>query len=288
MNQLFLSIYFILFCYTITYSQSFEEKVKEVYSFKIANLTTQELENKYKQLDVFWSELNKDTTTYLLKIRKELTKTGYSSYFYFDMTSYLQMHSTSYSDKLVIENALKNIDWSDIGTWELIEKLREFSINNINCMNAILNLLKQEKINIKNLETNEEFNQGKIVAYILLPIKSTNYVEVLNNEFKTALTEAQRSIITLFWLSNSVESTEKLVEIAKTTVDVDTRSYANRLLYRFNPDEEQIKPFSVLNETVRSQQLLLTYSQLISDWNIETWGKLIQLSRIMHYYKLSI
>lgn len=288
MNQLSLILYFILFSLTTTYSQSLEEKIKVIYNFKINDLTTQELESKYKQLNEFWSELNEDTTTNLLKIRAELAKTDYSSYFYFDMTSYLQINSTSFSDKLLIEEALKSIDWSEISTWELVEKLREFAINDINVVNAVLNLMKQKNLSISNPETNELFNQGKIVCYLLLPLKSINYIEVLANEFEIGLTEPQRSIITLFWLSNSNEGTEKLVKIAKTAKDVDTRSYANRLLYRYNPSEEQLKPFSDLDENERNQQLLLNYSQLISDWNNETWDKLILTTRIMHYYKLSI
>lgn len=288
MNQLYLFFYFILFSLTTTYSQSFEEEVKVIYNFKINDLTTQELESKYKQLNDFWSKLNEDTTTNLLKIRTELAKTDYSSYFYFDMTSYLQINSTSSSDKLLIEEAIKNIDWSEIGTWELVEKLREFAINDINVVNAVLNLMKQKNLNVSNPETKEMFNQGKIVCYLLLPLKADSYIDVLNNEFKIALTEQQRSIITLFWLSNSKEGTEKLAEIAKTTKDVDTRSYANRLLYRYNPSEEQLKPFSNLDENDRDQHLLLAYNQLISDWDNETWDKLILTTRIMHYYKLSI
>lgn len=278
---------FLTSCFSNCFTQSVEEKIQSVYSFKITDLPAKELEAKYKELDKFWQELNADTATNLPVIRKELQRNGHSSYFYFDMSSYLEMQSYKSSDKRIIEGALKKIEWAEIGTWELVEKLRDFSLNGIDVTGLAFQLLKQEKVRLVNPETQEVFNQGKILVYLLLPLKKEAYLEAISNLFDNSSAESQRSIITLLWMSNTIFGDEKLQKIAgNKTVDPEVRSYASRLIQRFPPNDTEVGKYASLNPDEKKQVLASLYSKTILEWNRETWSQLIELSKLMHYFQI--
>ncbi len=287
MKLLTLIFLFLTICLSNCFSQSVKEKIQSVYSFKITDLPAKELEVKYKELDKFWQELNADTATNLPIIRKELQRNGHSSYFYFDMSSYVEMQSYKSSDKRIIEGALKKIEWTEIGTWELVEKSRDFSLNGIDVTGLAFQLLKQEKVRLVNPETQEVFNQGKILAYLLLPLKKEAYLETISNLFDNSSAESQRSIITLLWMSNTVFGDEKLQRIAgNKTVNPEVRSYASRLMQRFPPNETEVGKYASLNPDEKKQVLASLYSKTILEWNGETWNQLIELSKLMHYFQI--
>lgn len=271
---------------TIGFGQSFKHKVDSLYSFKISTLSAVEMEKKYKQLDAFWQELNSDSSTYLPQIRKELAASGHSSYFYFDMCSYLEMKSTRKKDIQLIEKALKNIVWSDLNTWELAQKLRGFALDGINITDVALQLLKQEKVKLKNPETNEDFNQGKLIAYLLLPLKSELYLEKLNEQFDVVNPESQRSIVTLLWMTHSKFGRKIVEEIAqnkrKVTISIDVKSYADRLHRRFSPTSEDLKVIENLTEPELSTKLIAQYHAIIREWNATSWNQLISISKVLH------
>lgn len=288
MRTAILLIYFLTGYILVGYSQSFEEKIKGIYSFKIADLTAKDLEAKYKQLDNFWQELNADTATYLPKVRKELIKTGYSSYFYFDMSSYLEMHSAKESDRHIVEKALKNILWTELSTWELIEKLRDFSVSGIDVTDVTFQLLKQDKVKIVNPDTGESFNQGKILAYLLLPLKRELYLKKIAAYFEQATPESQRSIVTLLWMTNTTFGKKQLETIASTCKDIDVRSYASRLIKRFPPSDVELAAYKDLLPDVRKITLTGVYNKALLSWDLKSWDQLILCSKLMHYYECVI
>ncbi len=282
MNKVLLLIN-LFFLFSNVYSQSFKEKIELVYSFKIADLTDKQLESKYKQLDMFWQELNSDTSKNFPLLRRELLKTNYSSYFYFDMCSYLEMHSKSSSDRQVIESALKNIVWTDISTWELVDKMREFSLNKIDVSSVALQLLQQEKVKLIDPDSKEIFNQGKLLAYLLLPLKNAIYLDKLTSNFEKYSPESQRSIITLLWITNTNYGIEKLEIISKSAKDVDVRSYAIRLIKRFQPTEVELKETVSLSASDKSKLLISQFNKANLEWDLTSWDRLIMISKLMHY-----
>lgn len=285
MKKIGLILSILINCISNSFAQSFKEKVETVYSFKIAELSPKDLENKYKQLNLFWQELNADTATYLPLIRKELQNQNHSSYFYFDMSSYLEMQSMKEKDKRIIEKAINNIQWQEIGTWELIEKMRDFSLNGIDVSGGAFQLLKQEKIKLTDPETGEVFNQGKILAYLLLPLKKELYVEKMSYNFNEASPESQRSIITLFWMVNSPFTNEKLKSISENNlVNPEIRSYASRLLKRFSPTESELALYKDIPTDERKQLLEKKYTASFLNWDKQSWDNLILFSKLRRYY----
>lgn len=286
MNNKFIFLFLILSIYFSNgYSQSIKEKIEAIYSFKIAELSSKDLENKYKQLDKFWQELNVDTTKNLPIIRKELQASGHSSYFYFDMSSYLEMHSFKASDKRIIEGAIKKIEWTEIGTWELIEKLRDFSLNGIDVSEIAFQLFKQEKVKLTDPESGEIFNQGKITAYLLLPLKKELYLEKVNVLFDKLTPESQRSAISLFWLTNTKYGNERLQEITKNMkYSMEVRVYAGRLLNQNYVSDEDKTTYASMKEAELKQSLIKAYNTALISWDNHSWDKLIQLSKLMHFY----
>lgn len=278
---------FLFICNTITYSQSFKEKVESIYNFKIATLTPDEAIKKNEELRLFWKEMDKDTANFLPQIRKVLTIPNQPSYLYFDLCSYLNIQSFKPSDNALIEQAIANINWADMNQWELIEKYRTFALSGINVVNGVKTLFKTTKINVLNPLINKTFNQGEIAAYLLLPLKPQKYVTPLAEIYDTISTEAQRTVITILWLSNTQVGDEKLQLFAKTTKDIDVRSYANRLLYRFPPSQELIAPLEAMNEQQRAADLMQNYFQSVAEWKADSWQKIIQTTQLMHYFKLA-
>lgn len=277
---------FFITCMSNVFAQSFKDKIEAIYSFKIAELPPKELENKYKQLNSFWQELNADTATYLPLIRKELQNQSYSSYFYFDMSSYLEMQSLKEKDKCIIEKAINQIHWTEIGTWELIQKMRDFSLNGIDVSGITLQLLKQEKIKLADPETGELFNQGKILAYLLLPLKKELYVEKMSANFSEISPESQRSIITLFWMINSSFTNEQLKKFSENgLINPEIRNYASRLLKRFLPTEAEMTAYKDLPPEERKQLLNKNFNKSLLNWDKESWDNLILFSKLRHYFE---
>jgi hypothetical protein len=277
----------LIICNTVIYSQSFKEKVETIYNFKIAALTPEEALKKNEELRLFWNEMDNDTAYYLPQIRKVLTIPNQPSYLYFDLCSYLDIQSFKSSDNALIEQAIAHINWVDMNQWELIEKYRTFALSGINVVNGVKTLFKTTKINVLNPTINKTFNQGEIAAYLLLPLKPQKYVTPLAEIYDTISTEAQRTVITIMWLSNTQVGDEKLQLFAKITKDIDARSYANRLLYRFSPSQELIAPFAAMNEQQRTADLMQNYFQSVAEWKSDSWEKIIQSTQLMHYFKLA-
>lgn len=288
MRKFIVLFLYSVFCFTNNYAQSIEQKIEDLYAFKITDLDEKQLEEKYKELDSFWKFLNTDTTNYLPQIREELTEKGHSSYFYFDMCSYLEMQGYN-SDKNTIARALGNIKWADIGSWELVDKMHNFALNGIDVTNLVMQVLQFNKYRLTNQETGEEFNQGKLLAYLLLPLKKEVYLDKLMIEFPTGIQEAKRSIVTLLWLTNSTIGDNQLIEYSKCdTLDIDVRGYADRLINRFQPTDEERTKYDSLQPIEKKQLLSSRYHDAIINWNSESWNTAIQVSKLMHFYALKL
>ncbi len=204
------------------------------------------------------------------------------------MSSYLEMHSYKASDKKIIEGAIKKIEWTEIGTWELIEKLRDFALSGIDVSEIAFQLFKQDKVKLVDSESNEIFNQGKITAYLLLPLNKELYLEKVNNLFEKLTPESQRSAISLFWLTNSKYGNDRLKEIAKNMkYSFEVRVYAGRLLNQNYVSDEDKKIYADMKDVELKKLLLKSYNEALNSWDIHSWDKLIKISKIMHFYAVN-
>lgn len=275
---------------SMSYAQRTINELHELYNFKPKELSLKDAEVKYKKINALWVEMNADTTYYLPLIRQELLTTTHASYFYFDLSSYLEMYATTSKDRRIIEKAIQQIQWDEIGTWEVAEKLRDFAGNGIDVTSVAFQLFAKEKVKLVNPETKEVFNQGKLMAYILLPAPKSTYLKKLVDALPTVSEESKRTAISLLWLSNTELGNTVLTSIyaPESTYSTDIRAYANRLMKSYFLDEKELENWIELDEVERKQKLIAAYQDLILVWTNESWNQLVLLTKKIHYFSIVI
>jgi len=285
-----ISMMFLIFLKSMSYSQLSKEDIKMIYDFKASEISGADMLKKQNEIDLFWYVLRNDSTNGFSSLKKELSQSDYPSYFYFDMANFLSIFSPQ--DHSDIQNALSHVKWEDMRTWEYVEKLRSFSASGIDVSSAVTGLLNQSKLKIKHEITGEQFNQGKLLGYMLLPAERHDYMLFMDHIFDTLNPESQRSIITLFWMANTQKSDELLNAIAtnkrskKLTDEVVL--YADRLLKHFSPNQEEKNKYDVIPPDERSAKLIHDYNKAIQSWTEKSWDNLIQSTKLMHYYQVKL
>lgn len=269
---------------TLGFGQNFSQKVDSIYNFKVGDLKPDVLTKKLKEIDGFWQEMNADKSQFLPLVRKELAVAGHASYFYFDMASFVGLYSDKKQDEELVSNALGFIEWSDLNEWEFAHQLKGFANDGIFIYPSISKLLQRDKVKITNPESKEVFNQGKLLAYILLSSTNESDIQALIKEYPTLKPEAQRSVLTLLYLLNYADGNKQLAQMAKQTKDIDVRAYAQRLNKVSTLSEEDKKYVSdaLAKEGEEQLQTLIELRfYAISNWSADSWNILIASTKML-------
>ena len=192
---------------SLGYSIDFKKKVDNCYSYNPHELSNEEIDKKSKLLDLFWTEVDKDTTKYLPLLRIELLAEGHKPFFYFNGSSLLLKNSKSKSDYEIVFKSIQKVDLRDIKGEEFLYKvnmLASLGFNTYEFANMILNAKKFNAFFDQYVLT---LDKDYSLLFVLLPIQSDLYVyELIKRlDVENDLTN-QKAIITILGYSCNCKS----------------------------------------------------------------------------------
>jgi len=196
-------------------AQSKSLDVDKTYDFSPQKLNKTEKEVKVKAMDNFWNKVKSDTTIYLPLLRKELATNSHVPYFYFDGSGLLLWLSHSRSDEEIAAEAIAKCDLKDIDQMIYVQTLNHLAFDSINVLQASLKILAYPDFNFYLVQHAMYFNQENSLAYCLLPMQDTRYVDTLISRFNLADTTAQFSIMYTLWLGYSCQGDSLILAASK-------------------------------------------------------------------------
>jgi len=216
---------------TLSFGQSLEKEIDNIYDFKPSELTYNEQSIKIPMLDKFWNKVKNDTLKYLPLLRAELKKDGHNPFFYWDGSSLLLSLTRNKADKEVSIEAITKCDLEDISQKVYVMTLNNLSNEGLDVTEAAIKILHSENYSFFIPQHAMTFNQGYCLTYMLLPQQNTNYVDKLIEIFKTLNPSSQKSIITTLWFAYSCKGDIFLKSImADENLDKEVREYTKNIM----------------------------------------------------------
>ncbi|MDP4131337.1 MAG: hypothetical protein Q8918_06045 [Bacteroidota bacterium] len=249
--------------------------VDKTYNFSPTKLSKKEKEQKTKSMDVFWNKVKSDTTAYLPLLRKELLTLGHEPFFYFDGSSLLLWLDHSRGNEEIAAEAIPNCDLDEVDRQIYVQTLNRLAFDGINILQAAVKILKYPDYKFFLVEHVMYFNQENCLAYALLPMKDSLYIEPLISRFNSADTAAQFSILYTIWLGYSCRG-DSLLKASSVNHDLykEVRNFASTLLSQ-RPDSDQGQTDVPITE------LLEKRTDGLRRFSDEGLGDLIQYSVIL-------
>jgi len=225
---------------TLSFGQSLEKEIDNIYDFKPSELTYNEQSIKIPMLDKFWNKVKNDTLKYLPLLRAELKKDGHNPFFYWDGSSLLLSLTRNKADKELSIEAITKCDLEDISQKVYVMTLNNLANEGLDVTEAAIKILLSENYSFIIPQHAMTFSQGYCLTYMLLPQQNTNYVDTLTTIFKTLNSSSQKSIITTLWFAYSCKGDIFLNSImVDETLDKEVREYTKNIMSYTKLSREQ-------------------------------------------------
>ena len=233
LNGIIFTIIFLTTSINIFGQHNFKKKIDSIYNFHPHELTQEEQQKKFPELDTLFKMIESDTTQYLPLLRQELKSTDHFPYFYYDCSHLLMILSKNRSDKQICADAFVKCNTKDLDTKIYVTLLKSLANDNINITPAAVKILEDSTFHFYLIEHGGfDFIQGYCLMYCLLPLPPNLYVDPLIKIFQqTKNATAQKSIITTLWFSYSCAGDKFLQSLNESnTLNKEVTDYAHRLL----------------------------------------------------------
>ena len=188
-----------VFVTTIAVGQTLKVEIDNIYNFKPSKLSKSEQESKFPAMDKLFNKITNDTAQYLPRLRTELIASGHNPYFYYDGCALLFSLSNKISDKNLVAQTIVKADLEDLNPESYTRILNQLANDGVDVTAAALKILNDDKFSFFLPQHAFTFNHGYALSYMLLPQKTTLYVDNLIAVFKSSNPAAQKSILMTLW-----------------------------------------------------------------------------------------
>ena len=210
----------------------FRERVKKVYSFKVADLSNDERQAKFKELDAFWALVEGDKKTYLPLLRGELSRDPQpQKFFLFNGTQLLMKYSKDPADLTLAESAISRCDLDDVASESFFRMVHHLAIKGVNVTASVEKILDTPDFSFFLVQHAMTLKQDLCVYYCVLPMKEEFWIERFIKRLKVEKdpVSARSMIIALYEIATE-KATAALIEYSKTAEDEKTRKMAARAM----------------------------------------------------------
>ncbi|WP_295796822.1 hypothetical protein [Mucilaginibacter sp.] len=229
-----------IFINTFALGQSLKVEIDNTYNFKPSKLSKAEQQAKFPVMDKLFDKIKNDTAQYLPQLRSELAANGHNPYFYYDGCSLLLALSDKSADRNLIAQAIVKADLEDLNPEMYIRMLNQLANEGTNVTAAALKILNDDKFLFFLPQHVFTFDQGYALTYMLLPQKTTSYVDDLISVFKTSSPTAQRSILFTLWFVYSCKGDELIkAAIDDKSLSKDVRKFAKEVMAHSKLSQEE-------------------------------------------------
>ncbi|MGY3215052.1 hypothetical protein [Mucilaginibacter sp. HD30] len=238
-----------VFVTTIAAGQTLKVEIDNIYNFQPSKLSKSEQEAKFPAMDKLFNKITSDTARYLPQLRTELIASGHNPYFYYDGCALLFSLSNKISDKNLIAQTIVKADLEDLNPESYTRMLNQLANEGVDVTAAALKILNDDKFSFFLPQHAFTFNQGYALAYMLLPQKTTLYVDNLIAIFKTSNPAAQKSILmTLSFVYSCKGDALIKASLEDKSLGKDVREFAKDAMAHGKLGKEEINYVKTLDK----------------------------------------
>lgn len=208
--------------------------VVQLYSFEPHTLKGQEMEAKSAELDRFWAAAKADPQTALPLLRRLLTDSSMSTFFYYDASKLLLSLSTASEDLALAARSIPRADLRGIQPTDYLTTTQWLASKGHNTKAAAFRILADPEFTAFIPQHALKLGQNYSLIYMLFPMEETLFVDDLIGRLDSETSpNSQRSILLALWCAATPGAREALARYASGSGE--SRAYAAELLARRPP-----------------------------------------------------
>ena len=212
----------------------FHTKVTMLYSFEPHTLSSEQIESKSGQLDLFWKEVKSSPEKHLPLLRNELSSKNNSAYFYYDGSKLLLSISKEKQDQALALKSIPKADLKSIQHTDYLRTVHWFAINGFNTTDAALRILDYPDFKAFIVQHALTLGQDYSLIYMLFPMPDSKFVGALSSRLSNEENiQSQKSILLALWYAMNPDARATITKfIADNSKPQESRDYAKKLSER--------------------------------------------------------
>ena len=213
---------------------SIHAEIQQVYNFQPHLLSQQQMAQKSRVLDRFWTQAEEQPELYVAGLRQELGDFANPSFFLYDGSILLLSLSDTPADRKTALAAISRCDLRDLKATDYFLQVHRLAAVNEDTTTAAFHVLDQPDFKVVFGEHALTLGQDYALVYLLLPTDQNYWlgpaVSRLGMERDQA---AQRSLLLLLWYAQTDIADKAVRDFASDSVKpAALRSYAQGLVAR--------------------------------------------------------
>jgi hypothetical protein len=226
---------FAIFIWAVAASaQGIEEQIRTTYAFAPHELSSQQIDQKSKLLDVFWAQAKARRDLYLPILRSELARGEASPFFLYDGSMLLLSLSDAALDRRVALAAMARCDLRDVQHADYFRQVHRLANLGEDTTEAALHVLAEPNFKVFIPQHALTLGQNYALVYMLLPADPAAWLpRVIARLAQEDDLTAQKSLLLVAWYAQTTEADLAIAAFyGDSTRPAESRKYARELSSR--------------------------------------------------------
>jgi hypothetical protein len=252
---------------------SFHERVLATYNFAPHSLTKEEISDKSKILDTFWTEVKANQATDLPELREELARPDAPAFFKYDGAKLLLSVSKLRADESIALSAISRAELADLQFTDYFLTVHAMSVDGLDTTIAALKILEDDKFQAYIPQHALTLDQEMCLAYLLLPTDERFYLTaVVQRLFQEKSVVAQKSLLSVLGDTATMQGDAAIARFsADASQPEQARAYARTIMEATN----QVTGLPLVGVSTKSYAALKTEQRQlfarVSDEALSDW-----------------
>lgn len=212
----------------------FRLRINRLYDFDAQKLNAEQFDEKLDKLDVFWKDVERDSSRLLPLLRAALSNPDNPPLFFYDGSHLLLSLSEQKEDRLLALRVMPKVDLARIQQDAYLRDMHWFACLGFDSTQAALRILDFPSFKAFIPQHYMELEQDYALIYSLFPMEESKYVDALAARLDVEMNEiSQKSAILALYLSATPEGRNAIRKFSEDkSKPANTRTYARQLLDR--------------------------------------------------------
>jgi len=213
---------------------SIHAEIQQVYNFQPHLLNQQQMAQKSRVLDRFWTQAEEQPELYVAGLRQELGDFANPSFFLYDGSILLLSLSDTPADRKTALAAISRCDLRDLKATDYFLQVHHLAVLNEDTTAAAFHVLEQPDFKVVFGEHVLTLGQDYALVYLLLPTEQNYWLgPAITRIGRERDQTAQQSLLLLLWYAQT-DTADKAVRdfAADSAKPAAVRSYAQGLIAR--------------------------------------------------------
>src|SRR5229473_3545789 len=209
-------------------------KIQQVYNFQPHLLNQQQMAQKSRVLDRFWTQAEEQPELYVAGLRQELGDFANPSFFLYDGSILLLSLSDTPADRKTALAAISRCDLRDLKATDYFLQVHHLAVLNEDTTAAAFHVLEQPDFKVVFGEHVLTLGQDYALVYLLLPTEQNYWLgPAITRIGRERDQTAQQSLLLLLWYAQTDTADQAVRDFAADSAKpAAVRSYAQGLIAR--------------------------------------------------------